>query len=174
MRDKFTKGFLAGVTGGLTANVVSLLLGFLNLTTLRFADWTGIIIFAHIPPFSTGEILFALAANIGFTGFLGIVFMYLVPLISSTNLHFKGWVFSTSIWFFIYAAATLFKVEGTMPLPLTTAIANVITTSIYGLVLAQTLRRDVIENTTAERTKTPLRMMPPAMKPIRKADDDTE
>ncbi|WP_285716244.1 hypothetical protein [Pelosinus sp. IPA-1] len=172
LKDKFTRGFFSGVAGGLAANVVSLFFGFINFTTLRFADWTGIIIFGHTPPFSTGEILFSLTANIGFTGFLGIVFTYLIPLIKNTNLLFKGWVFSTFIWFFIYSVTALFKVEGTMPLPLNTAIANVATTSIYGLVLAATLGKEVVKNAT-ESTRNNFRIVP-AMKPIENNDDDNE
>lgn len=174
MKDKFTRGFFAGIAGGLAANGVSLFFGFLKITTLRFADWTGIIIFGHIPPFSTGEILFAIIGNIGFAGFLGIVFTYLISLIKSINLLFKGWVFSTFIWFFIYAITTLFKVEGTMPLPLNTAIANVITTSVFGLVLAGTLGKEVEKNIATERVRNKFRMMAPAMKPIEKNSDDTE
>ncbi len=174
LEDKFTSGFLAGVTGGLVANGVSFIFGFLGLTALRFADWTGIIIFGHIKPFSTGEILFALATNIGFTGVLGIVFTYLIFLIKSTNFFLKGWVFSTSMWFIIYTVTALFKVEGTTPLPLSTVIANAVTASTYGLVLVQALRNIVAKNIATEKESIKFRMMAPAMKPIEKGNDDTE
>jgi len=174
LRDKFTRGFIAGMTGGLVANTASLLFGFLGLTTLRFADWTAIITLGKAPPFSTGEILFALAANIGFMGILGIVFIYLIPLIKSTNLLFKGWIFSTFIWFLIYSVTALFKVEGTMPLPLTTALANVVTTSIYGLVLAQVSEKEFVKNIASEQAGNVFRLIKPAMKPFKKNDDDSE
>jgi len=174
LRDKFTRGFIAGITGGLVANIASLLFGFLGLTTLRFADWTAIIILGQTPPFSTGEILFSLAVNIGFTGILGIVFIYLIPLIKITNLLFKGWIFSTFIWFFIYSITTLFKVEGTMPIPLTTALANVVTTSIYGLVLAQVSEKEFVKNIASEQAGNVFRLIKPAMKPLKKNDDDPE
>lgn len=173
MGDKFTRGFLSGIVGGLVANSVSIVFGFLHLTTLRFADWTGIIILGHIPPFSIGEFLFALAVNIGFMGFLGIIFAYLIVLVKSTNLHFKGWIFSTSIWFFIYAATALFKVEGTIPLPLTTVMSNFVTTSILGLVLAQTFGKEEIRVMPIEKGRT-FKIMNPAMKPIENPDDDAE
>lgn len=174
MRDKFTRGFIAGVTSGLVANIASLLFGLLGLTTLRFADWTAIIVLGQTPPFSTAEILFALAVNIGFTGILGIVFIYLVPLIKITNLLFKGWLFSTFIWFFIYVVASLFKVEGTMSIPLTTALANVATTSIYGLVLAQVSEKEFVKNIASEQAGNVFRLIKPAMKPLKKKDDDPE
>lgn len=174
MKDTFTSGFSAGLTSGLAANVLSLLFGFLQFTTLRYADWTGIIIFGHTPPFSTGEIAFALAANIGFMGVLGIVFAYLIPLMSSANLLLKGWVFSTFLWLLIYAVSTLFKVDGTMSLPLTTAVTNMITASAYGLVLAQSLKKSLLRATASGRTDSTFKMMAPAMKPLQEKDDDTK
>lgn len=59
-----------------------------------------------------------------------------------------------------------------MPLPLNTAIANVATTSIYGLVLAATLGKEVVKNAT-ENARNNFRMVP-AMKPIKNNDDDNE
>jgi len=140
MQDKLTRGFFAGILGGLAANIWSLFSGAIGFTKLRFVDWSSIIIFAHTPPFTLGETAWAFFAQLLYTGILGILFVYLISKATTRNLLFKGWIFGEAIWFFTYALTTLFKVEGTIPIALTTAISDFISASLFGLVQARAIQ----------------------------------
>jgi hypothetical protein len=54
MDNRFEKGILAGIVSGIIANVIDLLMGTMGVTTLRFVDWTGIVVLSHIPPYTLG------------------------------------------------------------------------------------------------------------------------
>jgi len=166
VEDRLTRGFIAGVVGGIGMNLWGFFAGLMNFTTLRMADWAVIMIYAHTPPFDSGEIIFALLGQLFFTGALGAAFVYLLRLVTSKNLIFKGWFFSVLIWFFIYAVTTLFKVEGTMPLPFKTAVANFIAATIYGLALPIALKILTVRLDSTQMS------MAPAMKPLNKSEED--
>lgn len=139
MTDRFTRGLVAGIIAGVFSNVWAFLAGAMNFTTLRYADWAGIIIFGRTPPFTAGELVFATAAQIMFVGGLGILFAYLLPFFTERYYFLKGWIFSVMTWFLIYAVTSLFKVEGIVGLPLKTVLSNFVDASILGLVLAYSL-----------------------------------
>ncbi|MEW6536939.1 MAG: hypothetical protein AB1454_15115 [Candidatus Auribacterota bacterium] len=40
MEDRLTRGFVAGVAGGIAMNAWGFLAGTLNMTTLRMVDWS--------------------------------------------------------------------------------------------------------------------------------------
>lgn len=162
MQDRFTRGFVAGLIGGTVAAVFSFTSGFMGFTTLRIADWLGIFIFAHTPPFSVGEIAYATLGQLTMAGVLGVGFAFWLPHVSSRNLLFKGWFFSVTVWFALYAISTLFNLQGTAPLPLKTAISNFVSATIFGLVQAYALRA-----LTPQESPAFLRAaMVPAMKPL--------
>ena len=170
MEDRLTRGFSAGVVGGLLMNLWAFFAGMMGFTTRRIVDWAAIMIYAHRPPFTSGELLFAFFGQLFFAGALGVVFAYLVPRVTSRHLLFRGWFFSVMTWFFIYGVTTLFKVEGTVPTPLNTAIANFIAATIYGLVLPVALQAFTAKTGVAERRM----QMAPAMKPLKAEDNDDE
>jgi len=140
MQDKLTRGFVAGIIGGIAANIWSFFSGAIGFTKLRFVDWASIIIYAHTPPFSFGETLWALLIQLGYTGGLGIIFIYLISKVTTRNLLFKGWLFAEAIWFLTYAITTLFKVDGAIPIALPTAISDFISSAVFGLVQAKALQ----------------------------------
>ncbi|HMM20257.1 MAG TPA: hypothetical protein PKA10_05930 [Selenomonadales bacterium] len=140
MEDKFTQGFAAGVLSGLITNIVDILMGSAGWTTLRYIDWTGIVVLAHVPPFTLAETIFSFFAQILFCAGLGVFFTYLVSWIGTRNLLLKSWLYSLLIWFAIDGLTTLYKIEGTFPLPLETAMANSVSATILGLVLGQSLK----------------------------------
>ncbi|HBX23556.1 MAG TPA: hypothetical protein DEF34_08005 [Desulfotomaculum sp.] len=135
-RDRLTRGFYAGLGATVLQNVWSFLAYAVGLTTLRMADWSAIIIFGRGGPFSTAETLFGLLGHLVWGGFLGIVFVYLIPHVKHRHLTLKGLLYGWSIWFFIYSLTLLFSVEPTLNLPLLTPISDFIGATIYGLVLA--------------------------------------
>lgn len=162
MEDRFTRGVVAGLIGGTIAAAYSFISGFMGFTTLRIPDWIAIFIFAHTPPFSVGEIAYATLGELVMAGVLGVGFAFWLPHVSSRNLLFKGWLFSVTVWFALYAITALFNLQGTVPLPLKTAISNFVNATIFGLVQAYALQA-----LTPQESNTFLRAsMVPAMKPL--------
>jgi hypothetical protein len=168
MEDRLIRGFVAGIVGSIAMNIWSFIAGIMNFTTLRMVDWASIIIYRHMPPFSFAEITFALLSQILFSGALGVVFAYLVNLVTSQNLIFRGWLFSVISWFMIYSVTTLFKLEGTVPLPINTAISDFIASTVYGLAMPVVLSALVAKpSVISQRT-----LMEPAMKLLDDKDDN--
>ena len=166
MGDKFTRGLMAGIVSGIVTNILDILMGSMGMTTLRFVDWTGIIVLAHIPPYTLGETIFSFISQIFFSASLGVTFAYLIPQINNKNLFLKSWFFSLGVWFAVDGITTLYKIEGTIPIPLGTGISNVISATIFGLALAQCLKIFEYADVTSSLK------MQPAMKPIDPKDGD--
>lgn len=167
MEDRLTRGYVAGVIGGIITNAFSFLAGFLGWTTVRTADLISLTLYAHTPPFTFGELAFALIGHIHISGALGMGFTYLVPRIASSKLWLKGIVFSIAIWYSIYSITTLFELPGTVPTPLNTAITDGIAAVIFGLSLAI-----VLQAFTPKGKMTSGMSMAPAMKPLDQPGDD--
>lgn len=164
VEDRFLRGFAAGAGAGVLMNAWSYVADIMKWTTLTLSDWAGLFIFAHAPPFSQGEYAFAFLSQLVFAGALGVVFAFLLPLVGSRHHFFKGWLFSVVAWFFIYAVSTLFKVEGTVPLPLKTALGNFVASTIYGLSLPALLAA-----LSPEGLRSPAAMAP-AMRPLEEGE----
>lgn len=113
----------------------------LQISHLRNVDWMAIMIFAHPPAFELIETIIAMIVNVFFCGVLGILFAYLLPLIKSEKIYLKGWVFSLVVWLGAYAISTIFKVVGTTPTSVETAILNISGATVYGLALAYTTNK---------------------------------
>lgn len=142
MSDRLTRGFIAGILAGIIMNIESYATFAPNLNTLRFVDWAGVIIFGHQPPFSVGELVFAQICQLFITGVSGIIFVYLIPCVTSKNLILKGWIFGVLMWLIIYIAdIILLEMEGITELTLPGAISDFVGASIYGLVLAWLIKR---------------------------------
>lgn len=135
-RDRFVRGFYAGSLAGFIQDIWSFVSLAMGTTSLRMADWAAIVIYGRGGPFSTPELLFGIIAHIVFSGFLGIVFVYLIPVITSRHFTLKGLLFGWATWFAIYGISLLFKIEPTLNLPLMTPISDFTGAGIYGLVLA--------------------------------------
>lgn len=138
--DRLTRGFMAGVVGGVFMSILSYISIKLKFANLHHADWPAIILFGHQPT-NAVEAVFALLIQLIFVGFLGVIFTYLVTaLFTSTNYLFKGWLFGVISWFIIYVITFLAKIPELAPLDTGTAITDFIAGSVYGLVLAETIR----------------------------------
>jgi len=175
MKDRLLRGCIAGAIGGIFANMWSFFMGWMELSTLRFVDWTAIILYGHIAPFTLGEIAFALLIQLGYCAGAGIIFSYLLLVITSRNLYFRGWLFSCATWAMVYAVTLLFKVEGTIPLPLKTVISDFIGASIYGVVLAQCVKALIPNTEKSLSGRSIINFMPePAAKRFDKDKDDKD
>lgn len=139
LEDRLTQGFLAGLVAGVAMNAVNLASFYADVGELRYLDWAGAIIYGA-RPHTFWEAIFAQTAQILFVGILGIVFVYLIPRIKSSNLYFKGWLFGAAMWFAFYGLTLLFKHKGTIPIDVQTAASDLAGASVYGLALAWALR----------------------------------
>ena len=93
------------------------------MTKFRYADFAAVLTFNHLPK-GFLEILFAEVAVVIFEGILGIIFSMLIKVVSSKNLYFKGWLYGTFMWFAIYAAMTMYKLEHIYPVNTNTALLS--------------------------------------------------
>lgn len=167
MKDRFVRGLVAGIIGGAASAIYSYFGGLIGFATLTIAEWIAIFLFAHVPPFSFGELVFSYIAQIGMGGVLGVGFSFWVPHVTSRHLVLKGCIYSVAIWFTLYGITTLFQLMGTVPTPLKTALSNFVSASIYGVSLAIALRSINSQDNTANNR----RAMAPAMKPLDNEDD---
>lgn len=111
VQDRLTRGFIAGLVGGIAMNIVSLIsYHILNIAELRYLDWAAIVIYGTKAR-NFAEVVFAQAIQLIFVGILGIIFAYLIPAISSKNYLLRGWLFGSFIWFLLYGISLLFKIH---------------------------------------------------------------
>ncbi|PKM82521.1 MAG: hypothetical protein CVU89_03170 [Firmicutes bacterium HGW-Firmicutes-14] len=137
--DRLTRGFFAGIIAGIIQDTIDYISHSFGLTKLKYLDWVGIMIYGSKPN-TLMETILALGGEIFFSGIIGIVFAYLLLKINSDNLLLKAWLYGVAIWFGTYGVMTLFKVRGLIAIDVTTALVDVFTSSIFGLVLGYTLR----------------------------------
>lgn len=140
LKDRFTRGFIAGAGAGILTSVLNSLLYYLNFAKLRFLDFAAVMIFGHRPN-NMGESLFAFIGQIGFYGLLGIVFLFIIPRISSSNLLLKSSIFGVTVWFSVYAVVVLYKIPELEVVSLSTALSNFIVASIWGVLLGYMVGR---------------------------------
>lgn len=139
MGDRFTKGLIAGGIAGALQVLLDFLFGAFHFGNVRFFDYTAVLIYGQRTTFWWDKI-FAQIVYFGFTCFLGIIFTYLILYIGSKYYLFKGWFFATMCWFTVFAIGTMYKIQLLDKVPWPEAASNFITTSIFGLILAITLK----------------------------------
>lgn len=137
--DRFFRGFTAGVAGGIVMNLWTIFATtVLNWEIIRFIDWAGIIVFGDLPR-SHAEGLISLFLQLVWVGVLGIIFAYLIPLVTSQAYLLKGLIYGIVIGFIIYAVPTLFQLPYIGKHSLATVVSNHTGGAIWGLVMAKTL-----------------------------------
>ena len=85
------------------------------------------------------EVLFAEIVVINFLGVLGIGFSILLKVVSSENIFFKGWLYGTFMWFAIYAAMTMYRLNHIYPVDTNMAFFSLIAASIWSIGMTRTL-----------------------------------
>lgn len=165
MEDRFTRGFVAGAVIGLVITLLNMLVAAVGIHIIRWVDWMGVILYDHSAPFTWGETFLSLIAMTSFNGALGIAFFYMIPIISSKNLIFKGWLWAVSIWFALDAITSLFKIDGLTHLTVMDALSDYASASLFGIFLAQLQYRFESAKYTAFLNPQP------AMKPLDKNSD---
>ncbi|MCB8815038.1 hypothetical protein [Desulfosporosinus shakirovi] len=140
MRDRVVQGFIGGVFGAIVMNIIDWLIYFSGFHNERLFDWASIVLLGKLAS-GTGEGIFAQLAQIFFSGFIGILFYFLIR--DNNHLIFKGWIFSIFIWFFLYGAAIGFKLPHLENRALFAGISHFISASSFGLVLAYYRNRNM-------------------------------
>ncbi len=131
--DRFTHGWVAGTLGGLMGAIFSFLPYYMGISTLRLSDWSAVLIYGRVPPFSIADVIYSLIVFAGSNGCIGIIFAFLLPLITEKNIYFKGWIIFLVPWWMIYLVTALARTDGTLNLTMLTSLENGISTSIAGL-----------------------------------------
>jgi hypothetical protein len=140
LKDKLTIGFIEGIIGGVIMNLFDLILVGFHWADVRYIDYAAVFIFGNKPVFWFDTVL-ALLVHVIFTGLLGIVFAYLMDYISSKYYLLKGGYYGAVAWFTFYVIAFLHKVPLFIKTSWPTAVSDLVSSIVYGLVLAETLRR---------------------------------
>jgi hypothetical protein len=139
LKDRFTRGFLAGVIAGIPAIVFALIAALLKWTTLRWANFAAILIYGHKSA-NLSEEIFSDLGVFFFCGILGIICAFIIPKISSSNYLLKSWVFSIAVWFAAFVLTLFYKVPGLLIIPFKTAVSNFAEATIWGLMLGYCLK----------------------------------
>ena len=141
IKDRFARGMAAGIFAGIITKIYDLLAFYIGISTLRWFDFAGIMIYGK-KPMSLGEQIFATLGTWFFHALLGILFVFLIErLFLSDNLLLKGWFYGVSWWFIVYAVNQLFKVPELASIPLKTSLSNFVGASIWGLIMAAVVHR---------------------------------
>jgi len=139
--DRFNRGFLAGIIAGIPMNIWDLAsYHLLKFSNLRYLDWGSIMLFGRLPE-NTVQITLGLVSQLMWVGLLGIIFSYLVPLITSRKHVFKGAVYGYLIGFVIYSIPVVFGTKYLSTSSTGTTITQLIGGLIWGITLAEALRK---------------------------------
>lgn len=137
--DRFTRGLIAGITGGVAMNLWTVFAVFvLQLEILRFVDWAGMILYGNLPR-SHVEGSFALLMQILWSGILGVAFAFMFAQVSSQRYYLKGAVFGIITGFITYAVPTVLQMPVLSEHSFATVASNHTGGLIWGLVTAKTL-----------------------------------
>jgi len=133
--DRFTIGFLANIPAWLLMNLWSYAAYEIKFSDLRFVDWVSVIIYGKLPT-SYAEQIVALGVHLIFTGFLAIIFTFLILEITSQRLWFKGIVYALIVGLFTHAIPVLFRTPHLTLTPLNTTLTDYLGGLIWGVTLA--------------------------------------
>lgn len=140
VEDRFTSGFIAGFIGGVAMSALNLISYYLGITEILYLDWASVLIHGY----RYATLLEAVIGQLGqlfFSAVVGVIFAYLLSVISSRYYLFKGWVYGLTVWFASYVITLLYNVTPLIPIKPDTVMSNIVTASVYGLVLAESFRR---------------------------------
>lgn len=141
MKDRIAMGFIAGIIAGVVMNLID----YIGVFVVRFdnvllLEWAAVLMYGR-PQENLLEAALAQAGQLVFSGLLGVFFAYIMLKIASGNYLFKGWLYGILAWFFIYAVTIVLQVPYLTRHPFESVVVHVIASSVYGLILAEALKR---------------------------------
>lgn len=138
--DRISSGFFSGLIAGIAMSAIDWLGYILNFYDELLLNWASIITLGRLPD-TLGETIFAQAEQIFFAGLLGIPFAYILLKMTSGNLLLKGWIYGIVANEAIYAIAIALRLPSLTTHSLNAVVAHIISSTVYGLVLAYVLNR---------------------------------
>lgn len=138
MKDRFTIGFLSGIIAGIPTHLFNWGGYYLQITTLRWVDIMGILVYGKKPD-TLGETLLGVVWVYFFLGVLGIVFAFIMTKVSSKNYILKALVFSIFISLVVHVVPQLFKIPELLHIPAKTSLSNFMGATLWGLSLGYAL-----------------------------------
>jgi uncharacterized membrane protein len=140
MNDKIIRAFIAGLIGGAIKDILDLISYYCcRFTNYRYLDFTAMIIYGK-KPFFWWDTVFVQFIELIFSGLIGIIFTAVIPRESNRNYLIKGWLYGVAVWLFLCIIGMIFKTPFFTLIPWQTANSDFLTSSVYGIVLALTLR----------------------------------
>lgn len=161
--DRFFRGYIAGLVGGVVMTLINQLTVVLGLVSIRLIDWVGMIFLGYVPA-TVGEQLLCLTIQLVHAAVVGILFAYLVTDMSSRYLILKGSTIGAITWFIIFGVGSLFKVPLYFNLSWVSVSANLFAASIWGVTAALVLLWFEQHATAAEKSCRPPIIAAPACK----------
>ena len=139
--DKFYRGFAAGVLAAVPLNLWSLFsFHILQFTDLRMHDWAGVIMYGSLPRTAL-QVVSSLAMQLLWSGFRGIIFLYLFPDTKSQGYLGKALIFSLLLGFAESAIGVLYKTPNLAEVTTGTVLSANIGSVLWGVLLAYLVRR---------------------------------
>lgn len=137
--DRFFRGLLSGMSGGLAMDLWGFVVkDLLHISSRNYVDWASVVTYGFLPN-NWYEFLIAFVTHLLWTGFLGIIFAYLLPNLSTRGYRIKGGFFGFVIGFFIYGIAIFLRMPFFTKIPFPTAASNAVGGIIWGVLMAETL-----------------------------------
>ncbi|NLN16017.1 MAG: hypothetical protein GX182_01700 [Firmicutes bacterium] len=140
IRERFTRGFVAGTIAGAVSSLADYLSHLLGIVELPYVEWAAVLLYGHRLR-NIGEAIIAQLGQLFFSGLLGVGFAYLLRAIDTEDYRFKGAVYGITVWFSAHVIAKLFRVTELIPVGPDTLLSDLVTAGIFGLVLAEILQR---------------------------------
>ncbi|HHT49557.1 MAG TPA: hypothetical protein GXZ98_09730 [Firmicutes bacterium] len=138
--DLFWKGFLSGSGSGIMLNLWGFFIkNLLPVANRNYVDWTAVII-SGVLPTTWYEFLYALITNLIWCGFLGILFAYLLPKLTSDRFLLKGAIYGFMIGFLIHGSAILLRMPFFTMIPFRTSSSLAFGGLLWGVLTAALLR----------------------------------
>ena len=137
MEDRFLIGFISGLIGGISADLINIALNIIKFSKLRLLDFSAVFILGKEPR-GVLEIIFGLLLHFGFSGVLGAIFAYLVNhhILTRRYLWIKGGLLGIGAWFIINVLSTLYKVKRVAVISVESALTLAGTSLLMGIVMA--------------------------------------
>lgn len=140
MNEKFIRSFVAGVIGGMVKDGFDFISYYvLHFVNYRYLDFAAQILYGNKPKFWWDSI-FAQLIELIFCGFLGVLYYAVIPKESNQNYLIKGWLYGVAVWLFLCTMGMIYKIPYFTKTSWQTTNSDFITSSIYGVVLAWSLR----------------------------------
>jgi hypothetical protein len=159
MHDKFVRGYIAGIFASFVMMAINLASFSLGIAKVRYLDVSAVILWGEMPKV-LWETVFAQMIAIFFCGLIGITYTYLLPKLGTAHRRLKGATYTAAFWFTLYAIGTFLKVPLIEKAAPETCLSNLVSSSIFGLVLDIILQWEEKRIASTQQCEVFSRMMP--------------